>query len=251
MNLKKIFILLNTLFFLHACATNNSSKSTPNQEKQYYSSQGFALIYENNHYVQKVVNKKIKNEELIVMHSSLKRGTLIKIINPNNSKTVETKVFAKANFPKIFNAVISRKTALILDLDFKNPYIEIFELKKNKTFVAKEGTIFDEEINVANKAPVDEILMDDLTKSESKTKKKITKKNQFTLIISDFYYESSATNLMNELINKINIKNISVNKINNKKYRLLVGPFKNFNALKTTYISLNNLGFENLNIYKE
>ena len=46
------------------------------------------------------------------------------------------------------------------------------------------------------------------------------------------------------------MNNISVKKINNKKYRLLAGPFKNFNALKTTYISLNNLGFEILNIYK-
>ena len=49
----------------------------------------------------------------------------------------------------------------------------------------------------------------------------------------------------------MNINNISVKKINNNKYRLLVGPFKNFNALKNTYISLNNLGFEELNIYKE
>ena len=38
--------------------------------------------------------------------------------------------------------------------------------------------------------------------------------------------------------------------ISNNKYRLLAGPFKNFNTLKTSYISLNNLGFENLNIYK-
>ena len=38
-------------------------------------------------------------------------------------------------------------------------------------------------------------------------------------------------------------------KINDKKYRLFVGPFKNFNALKTTYFSLNNLGFEIPNIY--
>ena len=57
--------------------------------------------------------------------------------------------------------------------------------------------------------------------------------------------------LMNELIKKTNIKNISVKKINNNKYRLLVGPFENFNALKTTYISLNNLGFESLIVYKE
>ena len=70
-------------------------------------------------------------------------------------------------------------------------------------------------------------------------------------MISDFYYEDSATNLMEELVKKSKMNNISVKKINNKKYRLFAGPFENFNALKTTYISLNKLGFENLNIYKE
>ena len=58
-------------------------------------------------------------------------------------------------------------------------------------------------------------------------------------------------NLKNDILKKTNIKNISVKKINDNKYRLLTGPFKNFNALKNTYISLNNLGFENLNVYKK
>ena len=40
-------------------------------------------------------------------------------------------------------------------------------------------------------------------------------------------------------------------KINANKYRLSVGPFKNFSALKSIYISLSNLGFEDLNVYKE
>jgi len=57
--------------------------------------------------------------------------------------------------------------------------------------------------------------------------------------------------LKKDLLKKININNISVKKINNNKYRLLVGPFENFNALKTTYISLNKLGFGGLNIYRE
>ena len=82
-----------------------------------------------------------------------------------------------------------------------------------------------------------------------KKNKKIINKN-FFLIISDFYYEDSANTLKDELIKKIDIKNISVKKINDKKYRVFVGPFENFNALKTTYISLNKLGFEDLNIYK-
>ena len=71
----------------------------------------------------------------------------------------------------------------------------------------------------------------------------------YIILISDFYYEDSAISLKNSLIKKTNMKNISVKKITDNKYRLLAGPFKNFNALKKTYISLNKLGFENLNIY--
>ena len=92
--------------------------------------------------------------------------------------------------------------------------------------------------------------MNDLTINQSKIEK-ITGKDNFILVISDFYYIDSANNLKNELDKKTNIDNISVKKINNNQYRLLVGPFKNFNALKNTYISLNNLGFEGLNIYRE
>ena len=53
--------------------------------------------------------------------------------------------------------------------------------------------------------------------------------------------QSTRSDTVSRIFHKLIIKNIG----------LLVGPFKNFNALKTTYISLNNLGFENLNIYKE
>ena len=56
---------------------------------------------------------------------------------------------------------------------------------------------------------------------------------------------------MDDLIKKTNINNIYVKKINDNKYRLFVGPFKNFNTLKSAYISLNNLGFENLNILRK
>ena len=203
-----------------------------------------------NYYKDKVVSKKINNDEIIVMHNTLKINTPVKIINPENSKIIDTKIFKKANYPNIFNAVISKKIATILELDADNPYIEIIETKKNKTFIAKEGNTFDEEKNVAEKVPVNEIKMDDLTKKDSKVEKSEVKKN-FILVISDFYYIDSANNLKKDLLKKININNISVKKINNNKYRLLVGPFENFNALKTTYISLNKLGFESLNIYKE
>ena len=247
MNLKKISILFIVNIVLYSCADYRIEK----KEKLYYSSSGFALIYEDNLYLQKVVNKKINNEDLSVMHNLLKINTPVRIINPDNSKVIETKIYKRANYPKIFNVVISQKIASILELDANNPFVEIIEIKKNKTFVAKKTNTYEEEKNVAEKAPVDEIKMDDLAYNEQEIKKKVFKNNNFILVINDFYYEDSAINLKNELVKKTKMNNISVRKINNNKYRLLVGPFKNFNALKNTYISLNNLGFEELNIYKE
>ena len=73
------------------------------------------------------------------MHSLLKPNTPIKIMNPNNSKFLETKIYKKASYPKIFNIVVSKKIASILELDLDNPYVEIIEIRKNKTF-----TLFDD-----------------------------------------------------------------------------------------------------------
>ena len=251
MNLKKIILTFICIIATYSCANYKTNESVKKKEKAYYSSSGFALIYEDELYKQKVVNRKINNEDIGVMHSSLKINTPIKIINPENSKIIETKIYKKANYPKIFNIVISKKIASILELDINNPYVEIIETKKNKIFVAKKTNTFDDEKKVAEKVPVDEIKMDDLSKKEPKVEKKILKENNFLILINDFYYEDSANNLKKELVKKTKINNISVKKINDKKFRLFAGPFKNFNALKTTYISLNNLGFENLNIYKD
>jgi len=251
MRFKKIILIFFAICFLNACADYSIEQGKKKKAKHYYSSSGFALIYEENLYKQKVVNKKINNESIKVMHNILKINTPIEIINPANLKTIKTKVHKKANYPKIFNVVISNKIANILELDSANPFVEIIEIKKNKTFIAKKSNTFEEERNVAEKAPVDEIKMDDLTNSETKVEDKVFKVNNFIIVINDFYYEDSAKKLKNELYKKAEFSNIYVKKISNNKYRLLVGPFKNFNALKTTYISLNNLGFEDLNIYKD
>jgi len=247
-----IKILIIFLFFLTSCAQIQieKTKKKDKPERKYYSSNGFALIFEDNLYKEKIVNKKIDNLTFSVVHSSLKRNTPIKIINPRNSKVVETKITKKGNYPKIFNIVISKKIAQALELNNENPYVEILEVKKNKTFIAKESNTFEEEKNVATKVPVEKIKMDVITNSEAKSKTKNEKKYSFLLVISDFYYIESAKNLKKELEKQIEIKNFKIKKISNNKYRLLAGPFKNFNALKSTYISLNNLGFENLNIYE-
>ena len=251
--MKYIQILFSSLIFLsiYSCAEYPNVGNRNKIDKQYYSSKGFALIYNDDLILNKVVNKKIDNSKIITMHRRLKPNTKIKIINPGNLKSVESKVVKKVNYPIIFNIVITKEIASVLDLDINNPYIEVVELKKNKTFIAKEGNIFEEEKNVADKVPVDEVEVANLSTEIMDSSGDNTKIKKFILVISDFYYFDSADKLKNKLIKKTKNNNISVKKISNNKYRLMAGPFNDFNALKTIYISLNNLGFENLNIYSE
>ena len=247
--INKIVICL-PMFFLLACAEfKNNQANKP--EKKYFSSKGFALIYDESLFLDKVVKKKIKNDNIAVVHSHLKRGTNIKISNPVNSKSLETKITSTSEYPKIFNLIVTQKVASLLDLNPENPYIEFSEIKKNLKFVAKESSMFEEEKNVATKAPVKKIKMDDLSieVNDKKKEKKVLK--NYIIVVSDFYYLDSAKKLKVELISKTKNQNFYIKTINNKKYRLSAGPFKNFNTLKSTYISLNNLGFEELNIYKE
>ena len=137
-----------------------------------------------------------------------------------------------------------------MELNINDPYVEILEFKSNKKFIAKKSDIFDVEKNVHEKAPVNEVKIDDLSSNKLVSKKK-DKKSNFFIIVGDFYYSDSAYNLKKELISKTQIKNFFVKKINDTKYRLLLGPYKNFNALKSGYISLNKLNFEDLNIFKD
>ena len=251
MRFKILILTLIMNISIYSCAEYQVNTSKNKIQKNYYSSMGFALIYDDIYFEQSTLKKKIDNNKLETIHSFLKVNTPIKIINPENGKFVDTKVSKRNEYPKIFNLVISEKIAAILDLDINNPYIEVLETKKNKTFVAKEGTTFEEERKVADTAPVNDIKMNDLSSNELKSIKKKSKSKNFLLVISDFYYLDSAKNLKKELNEKTNLNNLVIQKISNTKYRLLAGPFKNFNALKTSYISLNNLGFEDLNIYRK
>jgi len=237
-------------FLVSSCVNGVQQKNSNVYKKELYSSLGFALVYSDEAFTNKIISKKMKSTDLGIMHSSLKKNSLVRIINPVNSKFVIGKITSTGTYPKIFNTVITEKVSKLLDLDDENPYIEIIQLKKNKKFIAKEANIFDEEKNVAEKAPVNDIEIDDLSKDKSKTVKK-NKKKIFTLLISDFYYEETAKKLKKDLEKRTKSKKIFVKKINNNKYRLFVGPFSNFNALKNIYISLNNLGFDDLNIYME
>ena len=244
----KIYISLFLICLITGCATQSTKHKA---EKIYYSSSGFALIYNDLDYKNGAVSRKLNNEKIGTIHSILKPFTSVKIINPENSNFIETKITKKGNYSNIFNIVLTKEIAKILELDADNPYVEIFEIKKNKKFVAKEGNTFDEERKVAQSVPVDEVKIDDLSKDKTNNDNKNTENKNYFININNFYYFDSANNLKIELSKKITTKNLSIEKINDTKYRLYAGPFKNFSSLKSTYISLNNLGFDDLNIYRK
>ena len=200
----KNIVLICSMILFSSCVNYKIEKSESRIEKKFYSSRGFALIYEEG------LIKTIMNiEKDYVMHSFLKKNTPIKIINPENSKSFETKISKTASYPKIFNIVITQKVAEILELDINNPYLEVFEIKKNEKFVAKEGSMFEEEKNVAEKVPVDDIQMDDLgNKKIIKVKKEI--KSNFVLVVSDFYYLETASNLKKRLAKDTQLNNFYI-----------------------------------------
>ena len=64
MNLIKIILLIIFTNLLISCADYKTKKSTQVEEKTYYTSNGFALIYSHDLYVQKVINKKLNNKKI-------------------------------------------------------------------------------------------------------------------------------------------------------------------------------------------
>ena len=244
----KIFTFL-LFIILNSCVTAPVEKkdisATP---KSFFVSKGFTLVYNESLYKEKLLKGKIEDRSLTIFQKNLKKNTKVKITNLINSKYIIANVGKKVEYPYFYNSVVSRRISEELELDILEPYIEIKEIVQGSSFIAKKAKTYDEEKNVAEKVPVNEIKIDDLSKEKIETINK-SKKTRYTLLISDFYYEVSAKKLKKNLIKTTKSKKIFIKKINDKQYRLLVGPFNNFNALKAIYISLNNLGFEDLNIY--
>lgn len=244
----KIFYII-IFFFIFSCTQDlkNIKKIEKVPEKS-FSSKGFALIYDDTYYNNQVVKNKLKNDENFVLHSFLKNKRLVSISNPLNSKSIIAEVINTAKYPKIYNIVITKKIAEDLLLDLDNPYVEIVTIKKNDKFVAKKATIFEEEKNVANKAPVTAIDINILSENKTITKAKKKNKPSYIIDIGDFYYYSSASDTKKRFKEEGNITNIKIKKIGKNKFKVYSGPYKSFLSMKDTYLSLNALGFEELNV---
>ena len=140
------------LIFSCTIHTNNSFN-----QKKIYTAKGFAYIYNENDYLNKTIKTKMNNDKMEISHQYLKTGSLIKITNLKNNESLVLKNTKKIKYPDFYKILITQPVAKKLDLRIDLPILEITEIKKNKSFVAKKAKIFNEEKKIPSKAPVDSV----------------------------------------------------------------------------------------------
>ena len=244
-----IYIII--CFFLSNCTTGNLVKNKPNIKLvNAYSNMGFALVYNEDLYKKKIVNRKIDDRSLVVFQKNLKFNTSIKITNILNNKSLIVKVGKKSQYPTFNNSVISMRIAEELDLDFDQPYVEILEILENSIFVAQKAKTYEEEKNVAVKAPVNDININNLNINKKDNKKDLTTNFSYTIKIADFYFNDTALIMLNRIKTETPIKDPKIKKVANNKYRVYLGPFSNINSLQKSYNDISIIEFENIEIIK-
>ena len=247
----KIFIVI--FLFIYSCTTNNINKSQNKViiQSETYSNKGFTLLFNEDLKKQKLINKKIEERSLIVFQKNLKKDTNIKITNLLNNKTILAKVGVNSKYPNFFNSVISKRIYEELELNESEPYVEITTISENSTFLAKKAKMHDEEKQVAEKAPVEGISINDLSLNKKKNKR-IQKKDKFNYIIkiADFYYENTAIMMQKRIKDELNLNSSKISKISNTSFRVYLGPFDNLESLKNAFNDITPLNFENIEIIK-
>ena len=244
MNYKLIKIIIFSLFLFSCEQVKITSKNENLKLEKKYHNSGFTLIYENE--IENI--KKLETRSLNIYHKSLKKKSQVKITNPQNGKYLIAEVKSnKIKFSNFYNSIISLRIAEELELDFNEPYVEIVLISKNSTFIAKKAKMFEEEKTVAEKAPVDGIQINDLN-NKTWILKKMKKGFSYSIKVADFYYKSSADMMIKRIKDESSIKKLTINKLSETKYRVLIGPFNDIKTLKKSFEKIDNLNFENLEI---
>ena len=244
----KNIIFIFFIFFIYGCEPINVKNKKLNFEiENRYKNSGFALIY--NDELDGI--KEIEPRSLMIYHKNLKKKSMVKITNPINGLSLIAEVKSnKIKFSNFYNAVLSDRIAQTLELDEKEPYINIVLISKDSTFIAKKAKTFEEESLVAEKAPVDGIQINDLNESKSKKKIKKNKIFSYSIKVADFYYKDSAKLMLEKIKKDSLIKNLKIIELSKTNYRLLIGPFNDIKSLKNTFEKMNLFNFENLEILK-
>ena len=243
------FRLIIFIFLLSSCAQGNFISPKP---KVFFNSKGLAYIYNEIDYNNKIIKQKLDNNLLQVAHKDLRPGSLIKIINLKTNDEIIIKNTKKINYPDFYKILITEQVAREINLTEEFPFVEVLEIKKNKSFIAKKTKIYKEEEKIHSNAPVEIVKIDNISKNTNQIKlKKRLNNEKIYIIIGDFYSKNSAKILKDRISNKLsnfNSKKLSVKMINKNKIRLLSGPYRSINLMKNDYIQLKNFGFEELDI---
>jgi len=247
---KKIFLFFIMLFVSNCNTINQTKIQTSQLLEDPFVNKGFALIYNENLLKEKIISRKIDERSLIIFQKNLKKNTKVKITNIKNNRSVIAIVGNSANYPSFNNSVLSIRIADEINLDKKEPYVEIIEILENSVFVAKKAKTFEEERKVATNVPVNNISISDLNSTQIKSSTKTTNKFSYKIKIADFYFRDTALLLIDRINSETNVKDVKIEKIMENKYRVYIGPFYNINALQKSFNDINILEFENIEIIK-
>ena len=247
----KIFNLL--FFFILISCVNKPLIDTDSTitKKSFFLNKGFALVYDDKFFNQKLIKGKIDQRSLIIFQKNLKKGTPVKITNLLNSKNIIAKVGKKTEYPFFYNSVISKRINDELELDKSEPYIEIKEIIQGSSFIAKKAKTHDEEKKVADKAPVDDIQIKELGKVTKKTAQVKKDKFKYIIKIGDFYFEKSAKLMKSRMLAETTIEKINIDKLSDNKFRVFIGPYDNLNSLKKSFNAISILEFDSIEIIKK
>ena len=152
-------ILMLCLFSFTNCVNYpiNEINNKKLEFKKNFINKGFTLVYNDKLYKNEILSEKIDIKSLIIFQKNLKKGTTVKITNMINKKSIIATVGNKSIYPIFNNSVVSKRIFEEIEIDINEPYIEIYEILNSNSFIAKKAKIFDEERNVADKAPIDNI----------------------------------------------------------------------------------------------
>ena len=237
------FILI---FLITVSCTQNYSKVKSGKN---FTSKGFAYIYTEIDYEKNLIKKELDSNLFQIAHNRLKPGTLIKITNIKTNDSIILKSNKRFDYPDFYKILITQPVAKKINLNEELPLVEIIELKKNKSFVAKKTKIFKEEEKIHNNAPVEIVKIDNISENRKKTKKQL--EDKFYILIGEFYAKNSAFLLKKRITQELSSfdnKKLFIKAKKSNKISLLSGPYKSINLMKNDYIQLKNFGFEELDI---
>ena len=237
--------LIILILFLTSCA-QNYNRADLNES---FNSKGFAYIYNEKDFIDKVIKRKLDNNSLEIAHNKLRPGSLIKITNIKTNDSIILKNSKRFQYPEFYKIVITKPVADEINLKADLPLVEIVEVKKNKSFVAKKTKIFKEEEKIHNNAPVETVIINNISKKQKVKNKAL--KDKFYIVIAELDTKNSASLLKKRITQELknfDSKKLYINSRKSNKITLLSGPYSSINLVKNDYIKLKNFGFEELNI---